>query len=49
MYSEIEYQAAWLRSQALQQSRTPEQYKRIPDKKASQLNPTTSWFLCSPK
>jgi hypothetical protein len=49
MYSEIEYQAAWLRSQALQQSRTPEQSMRIPDKKASQMKATTSWFLCSPK
>ena len=49
MYSEIEYQAAWLRWQAIQQSRTEEQSKRISDKKASELKPTTSWFLCSPK
>ena len=33
----------------IQQSRTEEQYKRISDKKASELKPTTSWFLCSPK
>ena len=33
----------------IQQSRTEEQSKRIPDKKASELKPTTSWFLCSPK
>ena len=33
----------------IQQSRTEEQSKRISDKKASELKPTTSWFLCSPK
>jgi hypothetical protein len=33
----------------IQQSRTPEQSMRIPDKKASQMKATTSWFLCSPK
>jgi len=33
----------------IQQSPTEEQYKRIPGKKGSQIKPTNSWFLCSPK